>query len=105
MTLEKKLLLFLDEIGCFYIIAISALNGITPVILELTSELTYPISEDIVAGVINQANNIVGVIFYLIFSYVTINKSWLLYVLIVIPVGTFTIFVFVKEFYNRSSEI
>ena len=49
---------FSDEIGFCYVIAIAVLNGISPIILELASELSFPISEDIVAGVINQANNI-----------------------------------------------
>ena len=54
------------------------------------------------AGVINQANNVVGVIFYLLFSYITIEDStWLHYVLMICPVGTFITFSNVKEYYNR----
>jgi len=89
-------------IGGSYIVAISTLNGITPVILELASEIASPISEDIVAGVVNQANNVVGVIFYLLFSYITINdRTWLNYVLMICPVVTFFTFSNVKEHYNR----
>ena len=44
-----------DLIGGSYIVAISTLNGITPVILELASEIVSPISE--------------GTIFFLIWCF------------------------------------
>ena len=63
---------------------------------------TYLYFSDIVAGVVNQANNVVGVIFYLLFSYITINdRTWLNYVLMICPVVTFFTFSNVKEHYNR----
>ena len=36
---------YIDLIGCSYIVAISSLNGVTPIILELASEIASPISE------------------------------------------------------------
>ena len=95
---------FSDYIGVFYIIAIGVLNSVTPLILELGSELTHPVSEDIVAGIINQANNFVGVLFYLLFSYLT-PGDWLLYLLMVIPVTTLLMFSMTKEFYNRRDNV
>ena len=63
---------------------------------------TYLYFSDIVAGVVNQANNVVGVIFYLLFSYITINdRTWLNYVLMICPVVTFFTFSNVKEHYNK----
>ena len=94
----------LDLIGIFYIIAIGVLNSISPLILELASELTHPVSEDIIAGAINQANNAIGVIFYLLFSYVP-NIDWLLYLLMVVPVVTLVLFSMLKEHYNRRENV
>ena len=91
-------------IGLCYIIAIGILNSISPLILELASELTHPVSEDIIAGAINQANNAVGVIFYLLFSYLP-NSDWLLYLLMVIPVVTLILFSMLKEHYNRRENV
>ena len=91
-------------IGLCYIIAIGILNSISPLILELASELTHPVSEDIIAGAINQANNAVGVIFYLLFSYLP-NSDWLLYLLMVIPVVTLVLFSMLKEHYNRRENV
>jgi len=91
-------------IGLFYVIAIGVLNSVTPLILELGSELTHPVSEDIFAGIINQANNFVGVLFYLLFSYLT-PGDWLLYLLMVIPVTTLLMFSMTKEFYNRRDNV
>ena len=85
-------------------IAIGILNSISPLILEMASELTHPVSEDIIAGAINQANNLVGVIFYLLFSYVP-NDDWLLYLLMVVPVVTLVLFANLKEFYNRRQNV
>jgi hypothetical protein len=84
------------------------LNSVSPLILELASELTYPVSEEIIAGVINQANNFFGVIFYLMFSYlpnVGDQAQWLLYLLMTLPVATLIMFAFVKDFYNRRQEV
>jgi len=93
-------------IGFLYVIAIGVLNSLSPLLLELASELTNPISEDIIAGVINQANNFVGVVFYLVFSYVsTRDYNWLLYLLMTLPVITFSIFSITKESYNRRSNV
>ena len=91
-------------IGLCYIIAIGILNSISPLILELASELTHPVSEDIIAGAINLANNAVGVIFYLLFSYLP-NSDWLLYLLMVIPVVTLVLFSMLKEHYNRRENV
>ena len=96
--------LFSDVIGICYVIAIGILNSISPLILEMASELTHPVSEDIIAGAINQANNFVGVIFYLLFSYVP-NDDWLLYLLMVVPVVTLVLFANLKEFYNRRQNV
>ena len=85
-------------------IAIGILNSISPLILEMASELTHPVSEDIIAGAINQANNLVGVIFYLLFSYIP-NDDWLLYLLMVVPVVTLVLFANLKEFYNRRQNV
>ena len=87
---------FSDSIGLSYIIAIGVLNSVTPLILELGSELTHPVSEDIIAGIINQANNFVGVLFYFLFSYLS-PGDWLLYLLMVIPVTTFILFYMTKK--------
>ena len=96
--------LFSDSIGLSYIIAIGVLNSVTPLILELGSELTHPVSEDIIAGIINQANNFVGVLFYFLFSYLS-PGDWLLYLLMVIPVTTLLLFSMTKEFYNRRDNV
>ena len=95
---------FSDLIGLFYTIAIGVLNSVTPLILELGSELTHPVSEDIIAGIINQANNFVGVLFYFLFSYLS-PGDWLLYLLMVIPVTTLLLFSMTKEYYNRRDNV
>ena len=59
-------------------IAIGILNAISPLILELASELTHPVSEDIIAGAINQANNLVGVVFYLSL-FINVNTKIILF--------------------------
>ena len=97
-------LFFSDSIGLSYIIAIGVLNSVTPLILELGSELTHPVSEDIIAGIINQANNFVGVLFYFLFSYLS-PGDWLLYLLMVIPVTTLILFSMTKEYYNRRDNV
>ena len=89
-----------DEIGVSYIVGISTLNAVTPLMMEMASEISYPIKEDIIGGIINQANNFVGVIFYLLYSYV-VNIRALLYILMILPSLTFIAFFFVKESYNR----
>ncbi len=84
---------FLDAIGIFYIVSIGVLNSVSPLILQIGAEMTAPISEDIMAGVINQANNFIGVIFYLSFSYFTTsNDDWLMYSLMIVPVLTLLVF-------------
>ena len=60
------------------------------------------------SGLINQANNFFGVIFYLCFSYIPVDGgtgNWLLYTLMSLPVLTFLLFALVKEEYNRSQEV
>ena len=104
MDYPSIFLSFSDLIGLFYIIAIGVLNSVTPLILELGSELTHPVSEDIIAGIINQANNFVGVLFYFLFSYLS-PGDWLLYLLMVIPVTTLILFSMTKEYYNRRDNV
>ena len=87
-------------IGLFFVVGIGILNSVSPLILELGSEVTHPVSEDIMAGIINQANNLVGVIFLLLFSYLS-SKDWLLYLLMSLPVATLTMFSMTNEVYNR----
>lgn len=89
-----------DLIGLFFVVGIGILNSVSPLILELGSEVTHPVSEDIMAGIINQANNLVGVIFLLLFSYLS-SKDWLLYLLMSLPVATLTMFSMTNEVYNR----
>lgn len=93
-------------IGILYIVAIGVLNSLSPLILELASEWTHPIPEDIIAGVINQANNLVGIIFYLLFSFLSNGENdWLLYLLMTVPVITLSIFALTKESYNRRQNV
>lgn len=90
-------------VAIFYVLGMALLNCSSPLVLELAAELTFPVSEDVVSGLINQSNNLVGVIFYLSFSYfLSFNINWLLYLLMVVPVLTFVMFTFVRETYNRS---
>ena len=50
-----------------YVFGISFLNSAAPLIYELLAEVSHPVPEDVINGLCNQCNNIVGVLFYLTF--------------------------------------
>ena len=91
---------FSDLIGILYVISIGLLNSLSPLILELASSICSPASEDIISGLINQANNFVGILFYLSVSYSSIDPqkdTWLFYMLMGIPVLTMAFFSTIKK--------
>jgi hypothetical protein len=52
-----------------YVLGISFLNSVSPLVYELLAEISYPVPEDIINGLCNQCNNIFGIIFYFTFRY------------------------------------
>lgn len=90
----------------FYVASISLLNASSPLMYELTAEMSYPITEEFLGGLLNQFNNLVGVLFYVAFSQLSSGSehdyTWLFYVLMVTPTVVTLAFFFVGESYNRS---
>lgn len=90
----------------FYVASISLLNASSPLMYELTAEMSYPITEEFLGGLLNQFNNLVGVLFYVAFSQLSNGSghdfTWLFYVLMVTPTVVTLAFFFVGESYNRS---
>ena len=84
----------------------SLLNSVSPLFYELMAEMSHPVTEDFVGGMLNQVDNIMGVIFYIVFSQMTQRKDnnydWLLYTLMVIPAVVTFAFAFAKTSYARS---
>jgi len=94
-----------------YVMGLSLLNSASPLIYELSAEMSHPVPEDIVNGLCNQCNNLFGVIFYFSFSSLSTNPrpghkeneySWLVYTLMVVPSFVTIMFMFVRERYTRS---
>ena len=98
--------MFAVAIFVCYVASISLLNSTSPLMYELTAEMSYPITEDFVGGLVNQFNNIFGVVFYVVFSQVSKGSDndyhWLIYLLMAAPVVVTVLFFFVKERYHRS---
>jgi len=90
----------------FYVAAISLLNATSPLMYELTAEMSYPITEEFLGGLLNQFNNLVGVLFYAAFSQLSKNDEcdhrWLFYLLMIAPTIVTIGFFFVRESYSRS---
>ncbi|XP_042239360.1 solute carrier family 49 member 4 homolog [Homarus americanus] len=89
-------------------ICVSVVGGFTfsfaavPLFFELAVENAYPCSEVIVGGLITASNNLVGLLFLLIFFIPNIGYQWVTYLLLGTTAAAFIPLLLVEEDYSRS---
>jgi FLVCR family MFS transporter len=88
------------------IIATSAAYSCCPLFFEMTVELAYPVNEGSVAGFLTAMNNLVGMIFLLLFFIPTLTTGscmWMSYTLVASTLLAIPATALIKERYNRSN--
>ena len=74
--------------------------------LVVQVELAYPVNEGTLAGFLTMMNNLVGMVFFLLFFIPSLSKGtciWMSYTLIASTSVAIPAMAFVKEHYNRTN--
>ena len=66
-------------------------------------EVSYPVHESIVGGLLTAFYNLVGIVFLLLFFIPNIGYLWIDYLLVISTVIGLPAVILTKESYNRSS--